>query len=208
MEGVELVQVVATLVGGYLTFHFVHYATHRWLAHRRVVGVVHRAHANGHHRLYTFRRYVAAGDYAGVRQAVWLDLVAPLPILVGTSLVLPAVLFRVLWIEVLVLGVVVSWVHRSFHVEGHFLKRWFARADRLHAEHHRDPSRNFGFLFHGFDRLLGTFAEPTDDQAPKAAARTPQVVASVKPTAIQPTSAPSLSRRTRRVAAPPAHHGT
>ena len=55
---------------------------------------------------------------------------------------------------------VISYLHSSFHVEGHWLERfaWFRRVRRLHDIHHWQPC-NYGILFFWMDRLFGTLRE-------------------------------------------------
>ncbi len=52
---------------------------------------------------------------------------------------------------------VISYLHDSFHVEGHWLQRfdWFRRVRTRHDIHHWQPC-NYGILFFGMDRLFGT----------------------------------------------------
>ena len=52
---------------------------------------------------------------------------------------------------------VVNSLHRSFHIEGHWLNRfgWFKRLVRLHDIHHWAVG-NYGILFFGMDRLFHT----------------------------------------------------
>lgn len=159
----EWLSAAGVLAGGYLAFHFVHYSAHRWFAHRQIVDFFHRAHARGHHRVYEISRYATPGPYNGLGEGVWIDFIAPIPVMAAACLLLPRELFVLLAVEVAVLGWFFTWAHRSFHIEGHFLKRWLSQADRLHEHHHRDPSKNYGFGFHGFDRLFYTFAEPSGE---------------------------------------------
>jgi sterol desaturase/sphingolipid hydroxylase (fatty acid hydroxylase superfamily) len=55
---------------------------------------------------------------------------------------------------------VISYLHDSFHVQGHWLERfaWFRRIRRLHDIHHWQPC-NYGILFFWMDRLFGTLLE-------------------------------------------------
>lgn len=52
---------------------------------------------------------------------------------------------------------VISYLHSSFHVEGHWLERfaWFRQIRQLHDIHHWQPC-NYGILFFWMDRACGT----------------------------------------------------
>jgi sterol desaturase/sphingolipid hydroxylase (fatty acid hydroxylase superfamily) len=53
-------------------------------------------------------------------------------------------------------------VHESFHVRGHWLRRfgWAARLTELHKVHHRDVRKNLGIFWLLPDRLFGTYEDP------------------------------------------------
>jgi len=60
---------------------------------------------------------------------------------------------------------VVNYFHEAFHVDNHWLNRfeWFKRLVKLHDIHHW-AACNYGIVFFGMDRLLGTLREETPTQ--------------------------------------------
>lgn len=52
-----------------------------------------------------------------------------------------------------------DFLHHHFHLKDSFLNEhiWFQKLRQLHFLHHGNMNTNFGILFFGWDRLLGTF---------------------------------------------------
>ena len=150
---------LATALGIFFGFHLVHYTAHRLLTHRDVIRAFYESHHLGHHVVYTHTKYVSP-HFRGIQSTLLADWFFGSLVLGAAYLALPEQLFLMVVIEGIALAAAIAVIHRAFHIDGHFLKRLpiLAEYDRLHVEHHRNVRTNYGILFHGFDRLFGSFA--------------------------------------------------
>lgn len=147
---------VAAVLGGGVTFFFMHYVAHR-IAHSRFFRMLYVAH-DGHHRLYSGEN-IETERYVHYKNSNVIDYLIGVPSLILLFLVLPLRALLIVGIVTMVLGIVVPWIHVSFHVKGHWLNnyRFFRHAKVLHFMHHANVKVNYCFLWHFFDRLFLTF---------------------------------------------------
>lgn len=122
-------------------------------------------HMGGHHTLYP------DSDHARSEQFIYGhgrhdSLVVQLPWLIALAAVfwrlLPAPFAVAAIGELLLVAVAHSYVHMHFHLTASWLDRyaWFRRAQAAHHLHH-DRDINFMVFDYFWDRVFGTFEEPT-----------------------------------------------
>lgn len=159
---------VVAAFGGGVAFFLAHYGAHR-IAHCRwrFFKMLYVAH-NGHHRLYSGEN-IETVKYVHYKNSNVIDYLIGVPSLVLLFLILPFRAFLILGLVTMVLGVVVPWIHVSFHVKGHWLNnyRFFRHAKVLHFMHHADTKINYCFLWHFFDRLFLTFRSACGGRRPE-----------------------------------------
>jgi sterol desaturase/sphingolipid hydroxylase (fatty acid hydroxylase superfamily) len=157
---------------GYLLHRFLHGGRIEWMTRKHMVHHLEFYGPAMKMRTPTYRDREVHGGIAGVG---WEWIAPSLLLVVGELVVLQAagvgvaeqLVFFVgssLWSVVMFHG-----AHEAMHVSRRSgflawpLRHWFLNARRLHAIHHvaiDDAGRitgNFGILFHGFDRLFGTY---------------------------------------------------
>jgi sterol desaturase/sphingolipid hydroxylase (fatty acid hydroxylase superfamily) len=157
----DFIDIVGVSIAVFLGFHFIHYVAHRWLVHRPFFRVSYEAHALGHHRVYTERRYESVA-WIGFNTTLVADYCIGVSLFVLLGWLVPWEWLALITAEGLLLSGGIAYVHRALHLRGHWLKRvpLLSHYDQLHVEHHRNVQKNYGIFFHGFDRLFGTFVEP------------------------------------------------
>jgi sterol desaturase/sphingolipid hydroxylase (fatty acid hydroxylase superfamily) len=140
------------------------YWFHRFL-HSPKAGVWYESHRHHHEILYPFHDcFSDTYREAGKHSTTWIFLISGSPLII-----LPVVLWATgilaLWLagvilaEVLLIGLLNSFVHDWSHLNYHRLSKyaWFGRLVELHHLHHLDQKTNFGIFWFAFDRLFGTF---------------------------------------------------
>lgn len=118
-----------------------------------------------HHTLYTPKDYTS-DTYRDAGSSDSAFVLGPLVAMVVGLFCLLLFSFDVAWyvyVSVVVSAIIVGgaheYVHRAFHLKHHWLMRfrWFWRLRKIHLEHHRDPSKNLGIVWYGWDRAFRTF---------------------------------------------------
>lgn len=157
--GYLVVAVLGALLVGTLTGWVGH-----WGLHQKQLGPLAEAHQT-HHRLYPPGDYISK-TYRSAGKADSLFVLGPL---VGVAIGLylgalywlgfPWYAFAAVLVVSILVGVAHEWFHRAFHLEGHWMLRywWFQRLRMLHFHHHVSDGVNLGIIWFGWDRLFGTF---------------------------------------------------
>ncbi len=146
-----------------------------WTLHQKWSGRLYRAHMNHHFIQYppndltspTYR-YAGKDDAAFVFVPLLALIILPLGYLfyrLGASLIPLLVGFLI----VTLIGVAHDLVHADFHLDKPRLGRfkWFQRLRALHFYHHHNLKKNLGILVMTWDRLLGSFYDPTNSRKKK-----------------------------------------
>lgn len=137
-------------------------------AHVRWFKTTYEAHVVGHHGLYNRGHGLEGPQFQTVKNRSVVDVAFSV---IGVAFVLgvfPLPYAIVIIVEAALLAWPLTRLHETFHEQDHWLNRYatYREAKALHLLHHRKAQRNFGFWFHGLDRLFGTF-EPLPPSEPK-----------------------------------------
>lgn len=140
------------------------YAVH-WLLHQKWSGMLYAKHMVHHLVLYPVSDFLSESyRRAGRDNTVVTFLFFSIPFFVAPVIlyalqVVPAVTAALLLVEIIVVGWLHDYFHDSFHIRGHFLKRYafFRRLTDLHYLHHKDMSKNFGIFLFWWDRIFASF---------------------------------------------------
>ena len=95
----------------------------------------------------------------------FLILGAPLvllPVVAGIFGIISVWISVALVFEILLIGFLNDFIHDSFHVKGHWVRRYwpgYERLNRLHFAHHVDMQKNFGIFIFAWDAIFGTIWE-------------------------------------------------
>jgi sterol desaturase/sphingolipid hydroxylase (fatty acid hydroxylase superfamily) len=156
--------IFVTLVGGYLATTLILWIAH-WFAHVSW-SPLRGFHVGGHHALYPDRQHCltkrfifGAGRHDSIYAFVpWLAIEA-----VAVWAILPSGIAILTTVESGLLIWLFSYVHEQFHlVSSRFVSSSpFLRARTRHLFHH-DCDANFAVFDHFWDRVFGTFIDPTE----------------------------------------------
>ncbi len=143
-----------------------------WVMHRPWIKTLYRAHMVHHYKLYPIEDF-ESDDYrsAGKDSGTIFFTVLAIPLLaipVIAWILTPLGLFWALGSIAggILFGLLNDWVHASFHVRGHILRRlpgWQRMRDR-HYEHHVDVTVNYGIWYFGWDRLFNTIRDQVQEK--------------------------------------------
>lgn len=158
---IMIVVLLCSLIAASFMGHTVH-----WVIHQPWSGPAYRGHRE-HHTLKYPPNDLLSKSY---RKAKWYHT--------GTFLFLPGMIVFILagsifmsflgcgWPELTLFVVVLSlfgiandYIHDATHVIDHPLETfaWFRNLREAHFIHHRDMKSNYGIVFYGWDRLLGSY---------------------------------------------------
>jgi sterol desaturase/sphingolipid hydroxylase (fatty acid hydroxylase superfamily) len=159
------VQTFAILILGLFVAQGVGYGVHR-LLHAPWSGPLFRAHMAHHQDLYGPGASFLSDQYLypAARQRNEL-LFLPFLAAIAFALfaLLPPALAAACFAEILLWAWLSSRLHDALHVRGVWLERfaWFGALRARHRQHHCVMRTNLGIVEPMWDRLFGTFAEPT-----------------------------------------------
>jgi len=129
------------------------YFWHRFGAHTDILPPVKKTH-DIHHTIVEDKAF---GDFF----YVFMLLVLYFGILLYAYQIafITKALFLYLYIPVVLTFLMNFYVHSAYHIENHWLNRyeWFRNDKRIHFQHHKDETKNFGILTHMTDHMLNTF---------------------------------------------------
>lgn len=154
-----LLGILLTAVATFLISETVGYLVHR-LAHWPKSGRLYKDHLFHHFQAYPPGQYMTE-KYLGDLKTSFLPYFVPPFILlnVGAAALLPWPMFLTFLVVSSTVSLVNNYLHDSFHVKGHWLKRfgWHRSLSDVHWVHHHNVKRNLGIYWYGVDRMLGTF---------------------------------------------------
>lgn len=140
-----------------------------WSLHQPWMGRLTTSHMAHHQKLYP-PTDMLSDKYrsAGKDSTVWIFAGLSIPVLavpVVAWLFGLVSLFTAAYVigEMILLGWLHDYVHDSFHIRGHwlrkvpFLNKLHTHFEKLHFVHHVDMSKNFGIFFSAWDKLFKTF---------------------------------------------------
>lgn len=157
-----MIAVVLTVLVTFLVSEAVGYAIHR-MAHWPGSGPLYRKHLIHHFQAYPPHQLLSE-NYVGDLSTSFIPWFVPifLVLVVGAYILLPWQLFLPAWATMATVALVNNHLHDSFHVTGHWLKRfrWHRNLSEVHFVHHHNVKRNLGIYWYGIDRLVGSFKRP------------------------------------------------
>jgi sterol desaturase/sphingolipid hydroxylase (fatty acid hydroxylase superfamily) len=155
---------LATAALSFLLTEVVAYSVHR-LAHWPKSGKLFRDHMYHHAHTYPPSRYQTE-RYLGDLKTSFLPVFIPLFTLVNVLgfIFLPWPCYTVFFVVTSVGSLANSYLHDSFHVSIHWLRRfrWYGRMTKFHRVHHENVKMNLGIYWYGLDRLLKSFKLPSN----------------------------------------------
>lgn len=173
-------EILGVVAATFLFSEFIGYVIHR-LAHWPKSGPLYRKHLIHHFQAYPPHQMISE-KYVGDLSTSFIPYFTPIFLLmiVGAYVFLPWTLFLPAWITMATVSLVNNHLHDSFHVKGHWLKRfaWHRRLSKIHFVHHHNVKRNLGIYWYGFDRLTGNFRTSS---AREPAGPSPSPAASLPP---------------------------
>jgi len=154
-----LLNILLTIIGSFLISETIGYGVHR-LAHWPKSGGLYRDHLYHHFQAYPPGQYMTE-KYLGDLKTSFLPYFVPVFILLNLTALafLPWQLFVFFLTTSSIVALVNTYLHDSFHVSGHWLKRfsWHLHLSSVHLIHHHNVKRNLGIYWFGLDRIFGTF---------------------------------------------------
>jgi hypothetical protein len=141
------------VLGMIILSEFGAYFWHRFGAHTEILPPVKNTH-DIHHTIVEDQ---AHGDFFYV--LVLLVLYFGILLYAYHRLYITWALFFYLYIPVVFTFLSNYFLHYAYHVEDHWLNKyeWFRNDKRIHFQHHKDQSKNFGIVTHFSDHILDTF---------------------------------------------------
>ena len=144
-SGIGISLIFASEIGAYLW--------HRYGAHTDILPFVKNTHEIHH----TIIDDEAHGDffYIAILLSLYLIVLCYLYYISYINLML----FAILYLSVFFPFIWSYYIHTAFHIENHWLNEyeWFCNDKRIHFQHHKDPTTNYGIATHFTDEILGTF---------------------------------------------------
>ena len=160
----QLLAGLAVALGTHNAASFVQTYLHYRMGHHRRGGRTNRYHLQYHHAIYS--RTFVTDRYVKEDKDVSLYYI-PVAVFIAAAayMLLPVWLFVVHVIAMAASFAAHTYVHAQYHLRTTWLQRfaWFCRKQRLHAVHHRNPSKNFAVLGFVWDRCLGTYQAPRQE---------------------------------------------
>lgn len=198
--------ILLTIAVTFLVSETIGYLVHR-LAHWPKSGKLYQDHLHHHFQAYPPGQYMTE-KYLGDLKTSFLPYFIPPFILlnVGAAALLPWPLFLVFLITSSTVSLVNNYLHDSFHVKGHWLKKfgWHRGLSDVHWVHHHNVKRNLGIYWYGVDRMLGTF-KPFSAPGPAGPSPSPGSFPEARPLpgpalaeAVPPPSVPADGTTPRR----------
>jgi len=137
---------------------------HQYLGHCRLGVRFFRNHVKFHHAHYS-GNHVVSTQYLDNGDNNTLFFLAPIALVVGLSYLF--LRFDLLAVQLTAMSLSFYghvYIDKQYHVAGSWLGRfsWFRRKQQLHFTHHRHANCNFAVIDFFWDRILGTYREPTD----------------------------------------------
>lgn len=171
-----MIVAVGTFFGVTLIGHVVH-----WAMHQRWSGPMFRAHLV-HHAKYSLHS-MESETYRSPGKADGLFTFVPICafILLCTWALFRAFhfnpwIFALVFVEGTALGVLHESVHNATHLKNHWFhsigaQYWHLR--KLHRIHHRHVRKNYGIIWHGWDKLFGSYRDiyPDPSQSKRASGK-------------------------------------
>ena len=129
---------------------------HRYGTHQEIVphflGV-----QESHHRHHTIIDDQAHGDFLYI--LLFLIILAIIILYLIKQNRISYLLGSLIYFPILLISIWNWYIHAAYHIENHWLNRyaWFQNDKRIHFQHHRDPSTNYGIATHFTDVISDTF---------------------------------------------------
>lgn len=146
-----------------------------WSMHKPWIKKLYSAHMVHHFKLYPARDF-ESDDYrsAGKDSGTIFFTVLAIPLLAIPIAAWLLTSLSLFWAISCILGggffgLLNDWIHESFHVRGHILRRipgWRRMRDR-HFHHHVDVTVNYGIWFFAWDRMFRSLYDATQKDDPK-----------------------------------------
>jgi sterol desaturase/sphingolipid hydroxylase (fatty acid hydroxylase superfamily) len=168
---ITVVTYTITSLMSYYTAAFFQAYLHRLLGHDRIGGPLFRTHTGSHHMIYSAERTLAT-TYSPDEKSLTAAYLVPTALIgmIGYW-ALPSALFLVASAAMALSFAAHVYLHAQYHLSGSRLVplAWFRRKRALHFIHHRDGSANFAIIAFGWDRVMGTYREPTPNDRERVA---------------------------------------
>ena len=156
---------LTTAVATHLVMSFGQTFLHYRIAHHPIGGKLFRDHINFHHTHYA-NDHLVSRTYLGDEGNITPYFFIPVFLVGGCAyFLLPLNLFVVTVIASAASFYAHVLFDKEYHVEGSCLQRfaWFRRRQELHFVHHRHANSNFGVIHFFWDKILGTYRMPCNN---------------------------------------------
>jgi len=169
--------IVLTAIITFMVSGLFGYLVHRSL-HQKWAGSLYQKHMTHHRKLYPPHDYLSDQyrqpdkDNTVRIFALFAIPVVFLPMVLGLVGVMPWLLVITSLLVMGLMGFLHDYLHDAFHIRNHpltqmpLIRKWFARWNTLHFQHHVDMGSNYGIFSFYWDRLFGTFRSSKGSSAP------------------------------------------
>ena len=159
-----LLAILTTVITTFFLVETVGFSVHR-LAHWPRAGKIFRDHLHHHAHAYPPGRYQSE-RYLGDLKTSFLPVFVPIFVVwnILAAALLPWPCFVAFFATSSVLSLFNNYMHDSFHVTTHWLRRyrWYDRLSATHRVHHENVKKNLGIYWYVFDRIFGTYRSPSN----------------------------------------------